>query len=167
MKIELENKKSLLEALSKRQSETAVSSRLKGLEALNVWIVDKAAYPLKPAFPNKRKNVLIGFLLGLAGGIGLALGLEYLDHTVKTSKDITNATGLPTLGSVPALDAETRPKGPKAEFAKLFSMFRGKSDGPEAQGPPKERPSGRFHRGSRDGYPTIERTTGRLPARWN
>ena len=48
LKIELENKKSLLEALSKRQSETDVSSRLKGLEALNVWIVDKADYPLKP-----------------------------------------------------------------------------------------------------------------------
>ena len=103
MKIELENKKSLLEALSKRQSETAVSSRLKGLEALNVWIVDKADYPRKPAFPNKPKNVLIGILLGLAGGIGLALGFEYLDHTVKTSKDVANAIGVATLGVRPQL----------------------------------------------------------------
>ena len=133
MKIELENKKSLLDALSKRQSETDVSSRLKGLDALNVWIVDKADYPLKPAFPNKRKNVLMGFLLGLAGGIGLALGLEYLDNTVKTSKDITNAIGVPTLGSIPALGSETQPKGPKTEFAKFFSMLRSKSGSPEAK----------------------------------
>ena len=70
LRIELDNKKTLLEALSKRQSETDVSSRLKGLEALNVWVVDRATYPLKPAFPNKRKNVLIGLIIGLGGGLG-------------------------------------------------------------------------------------------------
>ena len=128
LRIELENKKALLEALSRRQSETDVSSRLKGLEALNVWIVDKADYPLSPAFPNKRKNVLMGFLFGLAGGIGLALGLEYLNHTVKTSKDVTNSIGVPTLGSVPAFEAEARPRGPKAEFSKIISMLRGKTE---------------------------------------
>ena len=126
LKIELDNKKALLEALSKRQSETDVSSRLKGLEALNVWVVDKANYPLRPAFPDKRRNVLLGFLAGLAGGIGLAIGLEYLNHTVKTSKDVTNTVGIPTLGSVPAFEAEARSKGPKAEFARIVSMLKGK-----------------------------------------
>lgn len=133
LRIELDNKKSLLEALSKRQSETDVSSRLKGLEALNVWIVDKADYPLRPAFPNKQKNILMGFLFGLAGGIGLALGLEYLNHTVKTSKDVATAIGVPTLGSVPAFESEARPKGPRGEFAKIVAMIRGKSDKKEAR----------------------------------
>jgi succinoglycan biosynthesis transport protein ExoP len=133
MKIELENKKTLLEALSKRQSETDASSGLKGLEALKVWVVDKADFPLKPAFPNKPKNILIGILMGLIGGVGLAFGLEYLDHTVKTSKDVANAIGVPTLGSIPSLDAETRSSGPKAEFEKLISMLKSKSAGPEAR----------------------------------
>jgi len=138
MRIELENKKALLEALSRRQDETDVSSRLRGLEALNVWIVDKADYPLRPAFPNKRKNVFMGFLFGLAGGIGLALGLEYLNHTVKTSKDITNSIGVPTLGTIPAFEAEAMPKGPKAEFAKLISMLKGKGERKEAKGSRRE-----------------------------
>lgn len=125
LRIELDNKKALLEALSRRQSETDVSSRLKGLEALNVWVVDKADYPLKPAFPNKRKNVLMGFLLGLAGGIGLAIGLEYLNNTVKTSKDVAGAIGVPTLGSIPAFDSEVRGKGPFAEFSRISTMRRG------------------------------------------
>jgi succinoglycan biosynthesis transport protein ExoP len=132
LKIELDNRKSLLEALSKRQSETDVSSRLKGLEALNVWIVDKADYPLRPTSPNKQKNVLMGFLIGLAGGIGLALGLEYLNHTVKTSKDVTNSIGVPTLGTIPAFEAEAKPKGPIAEFAKIISILRGKGERKEA-----------------------------------
>ncbi|HSA95516.1 MAG TPA: polysaccharide biosynthesis tyrosine autokinase [Acidobacteriota bacterium] len=126
LKVELDQRKALLEALSKRQSETDVSSRLKGLEALSVWVVDKADYPLNPAFPDKRKNVILSLLVGLAGGIGLAIGLEYLNHTVKTSKDVTNAVGIPTLGSVPAFEAEARPRGPRGELAKIASMFRGK-----------------------------------------
>lgn len=133
LKIELDNKKALLESLSKRQSETDVSSRLKGLEALNVWIVDKADYPLHPASPNKQKNVLLGFLFGLAGGIGLALGLEYLNNTVKTSKDVTNSIGVPTLGTIPSFETETRSKGPKAEFAKIMSMLKGQGEGKEAK----------------------------------
>jgi len=124
LRIELENTKALLESLTKRQSETDISSQLKGLEALNVWIIDKADFPLEPAFPNKRMNVLIGFLLGLAGGIGLALGLEYLNHAVKTSKDVSTAIGVPTLGSVPAFEADSRPRGPKAEFVKMLSIIR-------------------------------------------
>ena len=126
LKVELDNRKALLDTLSRRQSETDVSSRLKGLEALSVWVVDKADYPLYPAFPDKRKNIILSFLVGLAGGIGLAIGLEYLNHTVKTSRDVTNAVGIPTLGSVPAFEAEARPKGPKGELAKIVSMLRGK-----------------------------------------
>ena len=93
LRIDLENKKTLLENLTRRQSETSISSGLKGLDAISVWVVDKAHPPLKPTFPQKRKNVLYGILIGLAGAIGLAFGLEYLNQTVKTSKDVAAATG--------------------------------------------------------------------------
>jgi len=128
LRIELDNKKALLDALSKRQSETDLSSRLKSLEAANIWVVDRASFPLRPEFPNKRKNVLMGLLVGLAGGIGLALGLEYLDNTVKTSKDVTNSTGLSTLGSIPSFDAETNPKGPKSEFVRMVNILSGSGE---------------------------------------
>ena len=134
LRIELDNKISLLEAILKRQSETDVSSRLESLEALNVWIVDKADYPLKPSFPDKKKNALLGLLIGLAGGIGLAFGLEHLNHTVKTSKDVTSSVLLPTLGFIPAFVAETKPKGPKVEFSRILSMYRGESTIRETQG---------------------------------
>ena len=127
LRIELENRKALLESLSRRMSETDVSARLRGLEALNVWIVDRADLPLSPAFPNKRKNVLMGFLVGLAGGVGLALGIEYLNNSVKTSKDIATATGLPTIGSIPSFEVATRSKSPIAEFHKLVALLRGKT----------------------------------------
>jgi capsular exopolysaccharide synthesis family protein len=135
LRIELDNKKSLLEAILKRQSETDVSSRLQSLDALNVWIVDKAEYPLKPSFPDKVKNALLGLLIGLGGGIGLAFGLEYLNNTVATSNDVTRAVSLPTLGFIPAFIAETTPKGPQAEFAKVLSLLRGQGTVRETPGP--------------------------------
>jgi capsular exopolysaccharide synthesis family protein len=46
---------------------------------------------------------LLGFLVGLVGGIGLALFREYLDNTVKSPDDIESLSGLPSLAVVPAL----------------------------------------------------------------
>jgi succinoglycan biosynthesis transport protein ExoP len=128
LRIEVENKKALLESLSKRQSETDLSSRLKSLEAAHIWIVDRASFPLSPASPNKGRNVLMGILVGLAGGIGLAMFLEYMNNTVKTSKDVMNSTGLPTLGTIPAFEVEVNPRGPRAEFTKLVNIITGKGE---------------------------------------
>jgi len=127
LKVELENKKALLESLSKRQSETDVSSRLTD-QAANVWIVDRASLPLRPAFPNKKLNVLLALLIGLAGGVGLTILIEYMNQTIKTSKDIASSTGLPTLGVIPSFDAEVHPRGPRSEFSKLAQIIWGKKE---------------------------------------
>jgi succinoglycan biosynthesis transport protein ExoP len=124
LRIELDSKRALLETLMKRQNETDVSSRMKGLEPMNVWIMDKADPPLAPTFPKKRKIVLLGLLIGIAGGLGLALGLDYLNQTIKTSKDVTHATGLPTLGGIPSFNKEMKSKGPGSELRRIINTFR-------------------------------------------
>ncbi|MCX8160019.1 MAG: polysaccharide biosynthesis tyrosine autokinase [Candidatus Saccharicenans sp.] len=126
LKIETDNKKALLEALAKRQSETDLASRLKDLQALNVWIVDKASVPVNPSFPNRRKTFLIGVLLALAGGAGTSLFINYLVATVKSSRDITQATGWATIGTIPAFEKEYKPKGPRAEFRTLSGLLKGR-----------------------------------------
>ncbi|MFC2160408.1 GumC family protein [Acidobacteriota bacterium] len=143
MQIELENKKSLLETLTKRKSETDMSTRLKGLEAINVWIVDNANSPMNPIFPKKKKIVLIGLLFGLLGGVGLAIGIEYLNQTIKTSKDAAISTDLPILGVIPSFDAETKLKGPISEFNRFFDIIKGGSNGKdlESESPQKNKNS--------------------------
>jgi capsular exopolysaccharide synthesis family protein len=138
LRIELENKKAVLEALSRRQSETDLSSRLRSLEAANIWIVDRASFPLKPEFPKKRKNALIGLLVGLVGSIGIALGLEYLNNTVRTSSDISTSTGLPILGVIPSFDAEANPRGPKSELAGIVNVLVGKDEARRKKTPAKK-----------------------------
>lgn len=111
LKIELENKKNLLESLLKRQSETGVSARLKGLRTSNIRIVDRADLPLRPDSPRKLRNLLLALFLGLFGGLGLALVMEYLDNTVKSAEDIERYAGLPTLGVVPVFDEDATLNG--------------------------------------------------------
>ncbi len=125
LRIELDSKKTLLEALTKKQSETDVSSQLKGLKAINVWIVDKADPPLNPTFPNKRKILLIAFLVALGGAAGLAIVLESLTQTVKTSKDIVKATDLATLGMIPSFGSGSKWKRSKTERARFAAILRG------------------------------------------
>ncbi|KLU66135.1 capsular polysaccharide type 8 biosynthesis protein cap8A [Desulfosporosinus acididurans] len=80
----------------------------------SVSIVDKAVPPDKPVKPNKKLNVLIAFVVGLMAAVGLALVLEFLDNTVKTSDDIENLLGIPVLGVIPRYDIEKKAKRGRA-----------------------------------------------------
>lgn len=106
--IQIQNEKNLLESLMTRKSETDVSSRLKGLGTSNIWIVDKAEIPLSPSRPDKIKNMILGLMIGLFAGLGLALLFENLDVTVKDSDDIKKYAGIPMLGMVPAFSKSER-----------------------------------------------------------
>ncbi|MDE5053934.1 Wzz/FepE/Etk N-terminal domain-containing protein [Niallia taxi] len=57
-----------------------------------------------PISPNPVLNIVIGAVVGLFIGVGLAFLLEYLDNTVKTEQDIEKLLGLPVLGAIPLID---------------------------------------------------------------
>src|SRR5437660_11561506 len=99
LKREAEANKTLYEGLMTKLKETAISS---GLRSSNLRVVDPAMIPSYPARPAKARNIALAFLVGLVGGIGLALLREYLDNTVKTPDDIETLTRLPSLAVVPA-----------------------------------------------------------------
>ncbi len=98
LKREAEANKALYEGLMTKMKETAISG---ALHSSNIRIVDPAMVPTTPARPAKTKNIILSFLVGLVGGIGLALLREYLDNTVKTPDDIETLARLPSLAVVP------------------------------------------------------------------
>src|SRR6266704_1597187 len=103
LKREAEANKTLYEGLMTKLKETAISQ---GLRSSNIRVVDPAMIPSTPARPAKGRNLALGFLVGLVGGIGLALLREYLDNTVKTPDDIETLARLPSLAVVPAFTSE-------------------------------------------------------------
>ena len=98
LKRESEANKTLYEGLMTKLKETAISQ---GLRSSNIRVVDPAMVPSAPSRPSKSRNLLLAFLVGLVGGIGLALLREYLDNTVKTPDDVETLARLPSLAVVP------------------------------------------------------------------
>jgi capsular exopolysaccharide synthesis family protein len=98
LKREAEANKTLYDSLQTKLKEAQIAS---GLKSSNIRIVDPALVPTAPARPAKTRNIMLAFLVGLLGGIGLALLREYLDNTVKTPDDVETLARLPSLAVVP------------------------------------------------------------------
>jgi len=94
-----ESNKQLYDGLLQKLKEAGITA---GLRSSNIRVVDPALIPSAPAGPQRAKNILMSILVGLVGGIGLALFREYLDNTVKSPDDIESLVGLPSLAVVPA-----------------------------------------------------------------
>ena len=99
LKHDAESNKELYDGLLQKLKEAGISA---GLRTSNIRIVDPALVPSSPTRPQKARNILLAFLVGIIGGIGLAFFREYLDNTVKSPDDIQVLTGLPSLTVVPA-----------------------------------------------------------------
>jgi polysaccharide biosynthesis transport protein len=98
LKREAEASKTLYDGLMTKLKEVGISS---ALQSSNIRVVDPAMIPTYPSRPAKARNIALSFLVGLVGGIGLALMREYLDNTVKTPDDIETLARLPSLAVVP------------------------------------------------------------------
>lgn len=78
-------------------------------QAINFVQVDKVSI-LSPAIenknpisPNKKLNILIGLVLGLMVGVGLAFLSEFMNNTIKDSSTIAEMSDLPILGTITEL----------------------------------------------------------------
>lgn len=66
----------------------------------NVSIISEAKPDLTPVSPKKNLNVLIGLVLGVLLGVGIAFVRELMDKTVKEESFLTEELGLTSLGIV-------------------------------------------------------------------
>lgn len=73
------------------------------VEDSRVSIVDPALVPVKPTRPNRKRYVLLGLLVGLLAGIGLAVIREMLDRTIHMREEVAQITGGATLGQIPRI----------------------------------------------------------------
>lgn len=103
------------ETLEKRDQQTGYSVR--------IVTVQPAQVPTVPVAPNLQLSLVLGAILGLAGGVGIALLRAALDQRVRIAADVEAAVPVPVLGQIP-LDAGTvehplalssDPHGPRAE----------------------------------------------------
>jgi capsular exopolysaccharide synthesis family protein len=134
LKIEVENMQRQLNSLIEMQKNTQVSARLGGLKTSNISIIDKAEVPKGPVSPKKKKNLILAFLIGIFGGVGLCFLMEYVDNTVKGPEDVEKLAGLPSLGVIPYLPPEGMKKKKKyGYYSKYKSSYSYGKENPKSE----------------------------------
>jgi capsular exopolysaccharide synthesis family protein len=124
---EVETNRQLYDALIKRIKEQSVTEEIRNV---NVWVVEKGEKPTSPVKPRKALNILLGILVGLFGGIGVAFFFEYLDNTIKSPEDVETKLGIPVLGTVPLLGEKDDNitdiilKEPQSIYAESYKTIR-------------------------------------------
>ncbi|MDT8324846.1 MAG: GNVR domain-containing protein, partial [Bacteroidota bacterium] len=71
----------------------------------NVDIVDRAKVPGRPVKPNRPMNMILGILVGLGLGFGVAILLRYLDTTIRSPEDVEKL-GIPVLSFIPTFGSD-------------------------------------------------------------
>jgi capsular polysaccharide biosynthesis protein len=85
------------QVLSARISEVSPGT---GSVTATVW--QAAAVPESPVSPDPVRNVLLGLLLGVMVGVGLAFLLDHLDDDWSSLDEVEKVSGVATFGVIPA-----------------------------------------------------------------
>lgn len=97
--------------LAEKLEQLRINERLEGGSGA---VVQGAVANAKPTAPQPMRNGMLGAVVGLAFGMGMAFLYEYLDNTIKSSEEAEKVYGAPVLGIVPL---EKYEKGVKRQLA--------------------------------------------------
>jgi len=102
LKQDVETAKALYNEFLQKQNQAQIQV---AEQSNTIRVIEPAQVPVVPTGPNRLRAIMIGMMLSLVAGIGLAFALDYLDNTVKTVEDVARYAQLPALGIIPALSA--------------------------------------------------------------
>jgi len=120
---EVTSNEELYNILLRQLKETNVTG---GLEKNNIRILERAkARDVTPKV-NRPRDILMGSIIALVLGIGLAFLQEYFDRSIKTPDDVEYYLGLPVLGLIPKVVSDHREVALTRKESKILIEGRAK-----------------------------------------
>jgi tyrosine-protein kinase Etk/Wzc len=122
--------------LLKKHEEAKIS---KAATVSNVRVIDPPSLPEFPVEPKKKKNLIIGFLMGILFGITIGFIAEFLDDSIKSVEEVEKKLKLTIYGSIPHFpdqfsdtSLDTTQEGRTRRQTKLFTQLDPRSSIAEA-----------------------------------
>jgi polysaccharide biosynthesis transport protein len=97
LKRDNDSNRAVYDALSSSIKKTDVTAQSMDVK---IWVMKKAQVPQAPSYPQKQKELIIGLVLGIFGGMACIFFLEYLDNSVHSGREIEERYNLTVLGTV-------------------------------------------------------------------
>lgn len=94
--------------------EPSVPPQPGAVPQLPAYVFERAGLPTVPEPTGLTRNVILGFLFGLAAAVGAVFFLEYIDITIKSPAEAERRLELPILGVIP-FDRAPAPPRPSAQ----------------------------------------------------
>src|SRR5215203_1342906 len=82
-------------------SSELISERSAAGSNLTANVFEEAMVPECPVSPQPLRNGLLAAVFGVMLGIGLALLMEYLDHSWRSPEEVEQVSGVPTFATIP------------------------------------------------------------------
>jgi capsular exopolysaccharide synthesis family protein len=103
LKRDMKTNEQLYQGLLARMKEASVASTM---VASNVAVISPAEFPVRRHSPKPLVYLAVASVLGLLGGIGIALLLDHVNDSIKTGAEMEQLCQIPLLGMVPNLSLD-------------------------------------------------------------
>ncbi|MDP6491616.1 MAG: polysaccharide biosynthesis tyrosine autokinase, partial [Kiritimatiellia bacterium] len=99
----------------------------------NVFVISRATLPVVRSWPDRRKSMLIAFVLSGCVAVGLCFFMDYMDVTIKGAPDIKLALRTAVLGGIPDVAGDIEvgqsvdvvaAENPKSQASEAFRALR-------------------------------------------
>lgn len=101
---DMESSRARFRELRDKQMQAQVAEQLeRGRKAERFTLIEPPIFPEKPYRPNRMLIVMLGLVLAVAGGVGVAMLREAIDQTVHSPRDVMRVLQAPVLAVLPAI----------------------------------------------------------------
>ncbi len=98
-KLEIESKEQSLRLYTKKQEENKINSILNRNKISSIIPIEFAVPPISASRPSKIKNIIIGIIVGLSGGLLIAYISEFLRRSLSNKEEVESFFNYPCLAA--------------------------------------------------------------------